>query len=65
MTFGFPPIKYFEDKKDKKITKERSFIHNKTKDFNIRKILSDNKKVPIVIVDQLPNKDDMEIVSTL
>lgn len=64
---GFPPIKTNIKVSDKKISKERYFANTKIKNFNIRKILSDKKKTPIIVIDENINKidDNIEVVNTL
>ncbi len=68
MNGGFPPIKLCSDDKNKqelakKQSKER-FIANTTKqNINIRQILSDNKKKPIIITDNID--DNLEVIETL
>jgi hypothetical protein len=74
---GFPPIRYcaassndLNTKKDptknptKNPTKERFFSNAPRQNINIRQLLSDNKKIPIIITED--NADsDIEILETL
>ena len=64
---GFPPIKYCSDKKDKTNTtggKERFFSVVPRQNINIRQLLSDNKKIPIIITDNNV-EENIEIADTL
>ena len=71
---GFPPIRYCPASSassasntlntKKGATKERFFSNAPRQNINIRQLLSDNKKVPIIIIDD--NADlDIEILDTL
>lgn len=65
---GFPPIKYCPelDSKDKpiKTTKERFFANAPKQNINVRQLLSDSQKKPIIITEN--NQDDiLEVVDTL
>jgi hypothetical protein len=70
---GFPPIRYctasstdINTKKDstQNPTKERFFSNAPRQNINIRQLLSDNKKKPIIITED--NADsDIEILETL
>ena len=62
---GFPPIKYCEEKKVKKIDskKERLFESKSEKDINIREILSSSKMKPII--DLSTKKEDIKEVESI
>ena len=69
--FGFPPIKYCinsNDSKEKlskeKLSKERYFANTKIKSFNIKKVLSNDKKAPIIVIDTNDN-NNLEIVNVI
>ena len=53
---GFPPIKFCDNNKEKdiKLTKERHFSSS-IKNINIRKILNNNTKKPLIIIDDKEN----------
>jgi hypothetical protein len=68
---GFPPINYcqsIESEKDLKTSKskskERFFSNAPRQNINIRQILSENKKKPIIIIDD-SNDNDLEVVNSL
>lgn len=64
---GFPPIKYCKEIKSDisdKSSKERFFSNAPKQNINIRQLLSDNKKKPIIITDESKN-DDLEIVNVI
>lgn len=66
---GFPPIKYCplnkNEKTDNKIkSKERFFSNAIKQNINIRQILSDTKKKPIIIT-ETTNDDTLEVIDTL
>ncbi len=66
---GFPPIKYCplnkNEKTDNKLkSKERFFSNAVKQNINIRQILSDTKKKPIIITES-SNNDDLEVIDTL
>lgn len=66
---GFPPIKYCplnkNEKTDNKLkTKERFFSNAVKQNINIRQILSDTKKKPIIITES-SNNDDLEVIDTV
>lgn len=66
---GFPPIKYCKEIKLReevtgKTSKERFFANAPKQNINIRQLLTENKKKPIVISDDI-NDNDLEIVNTL
>jgi hypothetical protein len=62
---GFPPIKYCPQKKeDQSKSKERFFANAPRQNINIRQLLSDSIKKPIIITED--SKDnDLEVVSSL
>jgi hypothetical protein len=68
MAGGFPPIKYCikNDSQEKisKNTKERLFASNSKQQINIRQILTQKNKEPIIII---PKNDDeqLDIVDNL
>ncbi len=68
---GFPPINYCpktkselatDDKSSK--TKERFFSNAPRQNINIRQILSENKKKPIIVIDN-NNDNDLEVINSL
>ena len=74
---GFPPIRYcaasstdLNTKKDstknptQNPTKERFFSNTPRQNINIRQLLSDNKKKPIIITED-NTESDIEILETL
>jgi hypothetical protein len=66
---GFPPIKYCSyseaDKKDSsKTSKERFFANAPRQNINIRQLLSDSKKKPIIITDEITDTE-LEVASSL
>lgn len=64
---GFPPIKYCSTvtlEKEQKTSKERFFSNAIKQNINIRQLLSDNKKTPIIITE--PTMDDnLEVIDSL
>jgi len=62
---GFPPIKYCSQKKEESSkSKERFFANAPRQNINIRQLLSDSIKKPIIITED--SKDnDLEVVSSL
>ncbi len=66
---GFPPINYCPlsksdiDVKSTK-TKERFFSNAPRQNINIRQILSENKKKPIIVIDN-NNDNDLEVINSL
>lgn len=65
---GFPPIKYCSYKKDtsnsNKTSKERFFANAPRQNINIRQLLSDSSKKPIIITDEVSD-NELEVVSSL
>lgn len=66
---GFPPIKYCSQsgsqKKDNTTTsKERFFANANRQNINIRQLLSDSIKKPIIITDELSD-NELEVVCSL
>lgn len=66
---GFPPIQYCQPvESDNNLkssnTKERFFSNAPRQNINIRQILSDNKKKPVIIIDD-SNDNDLEIVNSI
>ncbi len=65
---GFPPINYCPQVESEKGTtsksKERFFSNAPRQNINIRQLLSENKKKPIIIIDT-NNDNDLEVVNTL
>jgi hypothetical protein len=66
---GFPPIKYClksnDSPKDKTTkTKERFFSNAPKQNINIRQLLSNTIKKPIIITDTLQN-DNLEIIDSI
>lgn len=66
---GFPPIKYCPNKETKtdiktSIKKERFFSNAPRQNINIRQLLSDSIKKPIIINDT-NNDDNLEIIDSL
>ena len=64
---GFPPIKYCSTVtlgKEQKTSKERFFSNAIKQNINIRQLLSDNKKQPIIITDNT-QEDNLEIIDSL
>ena len=68
MAGGFPPIKYCMKnntlEKISKNTKERLFANNSSTKINIRQILTQKKKEPIIII-PTNNDEKLDIVDTL
>ena len=64
---GFPPIKYCSTvtvDKEQKTSKERFFSNAIKQNINIRQLLSDTKKKPIIITE--PTMDnDLEVIDSL
>jgi hypothetical protein len=61
---GFPPIKYCSQNKDITKSKERFFANAPKQNINIRQLLSDSIKKPIIITED--NKDnELEVASNL
>lgn len=64
---GFPPINYCQvnptQTKDDK-TKERFFANAPRQNINIRQLLSETKKKPIIITNE-SNDDGLEIIDEL
>ena len=65
---GFPPINYCQveakETKDDKTTKERFFANAPRQNINIRQLLSETKKKPIIITNE-SNDDGLEIIDEL
>lgn len=65
---GFPPIKYCENSdsklQDKKNSKERFFSNAPRQNINIRQLLSDTQKKPIIITEP-KSDDDLEVIDSL
>ncbi len=65
---GFPPIKYCSYKKvtqnSNKTSKERFFANAPRQNINIRQLLSDSNKKPIIITDEASD-NELEVVSSL
>lgn len=64
---GFPPIKYCSTvtvEKDKKTSKERFFSNTVKQNINIRQLLSDTKKPPIIITETVLD-DNLEVIESL
>lgn len=66
---GFPPIKYcsniVSDKKETgAVSKERFFANAPRQNINIRQLLSDSKKKPIIITDDVSD-NELEVASSL
>jgi hypothetical protein len=61
---GFPPIKYCPLKKeDSSKSKERFFANAPRQNINIRQLLSDSNKKPIIITDNI--QDELQVATTL
>lgn len=64
---GFPPIKYCStitiDNKQKN-SKERFFSNTIKQNINIRQLLSDTKKTPIIITETV-HDDNLEVIDSL
>jgi len=64
---GFPPIKYCSNttlQKEQKTSKERFFSNAIKQNINIRQLLSNTKKTPIIITE--PTQDDnIEVIDSL
>jgi hypothetical protein len=64
MNGGFPPIYYCKtNDKITEVKKERFFSNSTKQNINIRQILSENVKKPIIITED--NNDELEVVETL
>jgi hypothetical protein len=65
---GFPPIRYcpVSDEKEKpfKTTKERFFANTPKQNINVRQLLSDSQKKPIIIPETY-NDEILEVVDNL
>lgn len=63
---GFPPIRYCPepDEKPLKTSKERFFANAPKQNINVRQLLSDTQKKPIIITEANPDID-LEIVDSL
>ena len=68
---GLPPIKYCPandnnnaNKKNDK-TKERFFANAPRQNINIRQLLSETKKKPIIIDDNINDNDNLEIIESI
>ncbi len=66
---GFPPIKYCSYSKSEKkeqgtTSKERFFANAPRQNINIRQLLSDSKKKPIIITDEVSD-NELEVASSL
>ncbi len=64
---GFPPIKYCSAvtaEKEQKTSKERFFSNTIKQNINIRQLLSDTKKQPIIITEPVVD-DNLEIIDSL
>ncbi len=66
---GFPPIKYCPmtnkiNIADSKATKERFFSNAPRQNINIRQLLSENQKKPVIITDEA-KEDDLEVLDSL
>ena len=64
---GFPPINYCHNTElnnEQKPSKERFFSNTIKQNINIRQLLSDTKKIPIIITKN-QHDDDLEILDTL
>jgi len=61
---GFPPIKYCPQKKeDSSKTKERFFANAPKQNINIRQLLSESNKKPIIITED--SQDEIQVATTL
>ena len=63
---GFPPIKYcatIKRTEETKTSKERFFANAPKRNINIRELLSDTKKKPIIITDD--QHDILEVVDAI
>ena len=64
---GFPPIQYCSTTvldAEKKNSKERFFSNAIKQNINIRQLLSDTKKTPIIITETV-HDDNLEIIDSL
>ena len=64
---GFPPIKYCSSvniKQEQKTSKERFFSNTVKQNINIRQLLSDTKKTPIIITEPIQD-DNLEVIDSL
>jgi len=56
---GFPPIRYcYENKENSTSQKERFFASAPRQNINIRQLLSDSVKKPIIITEDNKDKDN-------
>ena len=68
---GFPPIKFCKEKSEEKLDdmkpkKERFFSNAPKNNINIRQILVSKKTVePVIIIDDMKDKDDLEVVDSI
>jgi len=61
---GFPPIKYCSQKKeDLSQTKERFFANAPRQNINIRQLLAESNKKPIIITED--SQDELQVASSL
>ena len=63
--YGFPPIRYCKTQDNKNITKERSYAPQVIKTLNINKILTEEKKKPLVVIDDDNTQSNLEIVDKI
>jgi hypothetical protein len=61
---GFPPIRYCTQNKDNSTSKERFFANAPRQNINIRQLLSDSIKKPIIITED-NNDNELEITTKL
>jgi hypothetical protein len=65
---GFPPIKYCrnlsDSSKNETKTKERFFSNTQKQNINIRQLLSDTVKKPLIITDTVSN-DNLEVIDSI
>lgn len=65
---GFPPIRYCpatsKDIPKDKTQKERFFSNAPKQNINIRQLLSDTKKKPVIITEDT-NNDDIEVIDAI
>ncbi len=64
---GFPPIKYCSTvtlEKEQKSSKERFFSNAIKQNINIRQLLSDTKKTPIIITEPVQD-ENLEVIDSL
>jgi hypothetical protein len=60
---GFPPIKYCPQKEETSKSKERFFANAPKQNINIRQLLSESNKKPIIITDDI--QDELQVATTL